>query len=129
MLDSSMTNDFEAFRSNHFELHVDNKDYLRLSCEKVDYRVTESKCKILASFYLNDQTRTLIDSCLYWINTEHDVELKLYNPDSSRIVVPCKGTMKIVKKHVYCDTGSNGAPLFVDVLFVSKISRKHMIND
>lgn len=129
MSDTLATDSFEAFRSNHFELIVDNKDYLRLSCEKVDYKVTESKCKILASFYLNEQTRTLFDSCLYWINTEHIVELKLYSPDNSKVVSPWKGTMKIVKKHTYCDMNSNGGILLIDVLFVSKISRKHMIND
>ncbi len=128
MSDVLTADNFEAFRSNHFELIVDNKDYLRLSCVKVDYKVTESKCKILASFCLNDQTSVLFDSCLYFINTEHTVELKLYNPDNSKVVSLCKGTMKIVKKHIYCDMNSDGL-LLVDVLFVNKLSRKRMIND
>ena len=128
MSDVLTANNFEAFRSNHFELIVDNKDYLRLSCVKVDYKVTESKCKILASFCLNDQTRILLDSCLYFINTEHTVELKLYNPDNSKVVSLCKGTMKIVKKHTYCDMNSDGL-LLVDALFVNKLSHKRMIND
>ena len=129
MSDVLTTDNWEAFRSNHFELIVDNKDYLRLSCEKVDYKVTELKCTILASFYLNDQTRTLLDSCLYWTNTEHAIELKLYSPDNSKVVVPYKGTMKIVKKHTYCDMNSNGGILLIDVLFVNKLSHKRMIND
>lgn len=129
MSDMLATDNFETFKSNQFELIVDNKDYLKSSCVKVDFKATESKCKILASFKLNDQTRTLLDSCLYWTNTEHIVELKLYSPETSKVVLPFKDTMKIVKKHVCCDVNSNSAPLLIDVLFISTISRKRMIND
>ena len=109
----------EAFRANHFELRIDDKDYLRLACAKVDVQEFEHSCKILASFYLNRDTRALLASCLYSIGTKHKVDLTLYNHDSSISHHYGTATMKINKKHFSCDVNSDGTPLFIEILFIS----------
>ena len=109
----------EAFRANHFELRIDDKDYLRLACAKVDVQEFEHSCKILASFYLNRDTRALLASCLYSIGTKHKVDLTLYNHDSSISHHYGTATMKINKKHFSCDVNSDGNPLFIEILFIS----------
>lgn len=111
--------DYEIFRSNHFELRIDDKDYLRLACAKVDVQGFESSGKILASFYLTKQTRSLLDSCLYRVGTKHKVDLRLYSPDSSTIVNGSSAMMKIKRIHFNCDSRSDGAPLLIDVLFTA----------
>lgn len=108
----------EAFRANHFELKIDDKDYLRLACAKVDVHEFEHGCKILASFYLNKDTRSLLASCLYSIGTRHKVDLTLYNHDSSISHHYGTATMKINKKHFSCDVNSDGTPLFIEILFI-----------
>lgn len=108
----------EAFRANHFELRIDDKDYLRLACAKVDVQEFEHSCKILASFYLNKDTRSLLASCLYSIGTRHKVDLTLYNHDSSISHHYGTATMKINKKHFSCDVNSDGTPLFIEILFI-----------
>lgn len=111
--------DHEVFRTNHFELKIDDKDYLRLACAKVDVHEFEHGCKILASFYLNKDTRSLLASCLYSIGTRHKVDLTLYNHDSSISHHYGTATMKINKKHFSCDVNSDGTPLFIEILFIS----------
>lgn len=108
----------EAFRANHFELKIDDKDYLRLACAKVDVQEFEHGCKILASFYLNKDTRSLLASCLYSIGTRHKFDLTLYNHDSSISHHYGTATMKINKKHFSCDVNSDGTPLFIEILFI-----------
>ena len=108
----------EAFRSNHFELRIDDKDYLSHACAKVDVQECEHSCKILASFYLNRDTRSLLASCLYSIGTKHKVDLTLYNHDSSISHHYGTATMKINKKHFSCDVNSDGTPLFIEILFI-----------
>lgn len=108
----------EAFRSNHFELRIDDKDYLSQACAKVDVQEFEHSCKILASFYLNKDTRSLLASCLYSIGTRHKVDLTLYNHDSSISHHYGTATMKINKKHFSCDVNSDGTPLFIEILFI-----------
>lgn len=110
--------DHEVFRTNHFELKIDDKDYLSQACAKVDVQEFEHSCKILASFYLNKDTRSLLASCLYSIGTRHKVDLTLYNHDSSISHHHGTATMKINKKHFSCDVNSDGTPLFIEVLFI-----------
>lgn len=110
--------DHEVFRTNHFELKIDDKDYLSQACAKVDVHEFEHSCKILASFYLNKDTRSLLASCLYSIGTRHKVDLTLYNHDSSISHHYGTATMKINKKHFSCDVNSDGTPLFIEVLFI-----------
>lgn len=110
--------DHEVFRTNHFELRIDDKDYLSQACAKVDVQEFEHSCKILASFYLNKDTRSLLASCLYSIGTRHKVDLTLYNHDSSISHHYGTATMKINKKHFSCDVNSDGTPLFIEVLFI-----------
>lgn len=114
-----LCSDHEVFRTNHFELKIDDKDYLRLACAKVDVQEFEHSCKILASFYLNKDTRSLLASCLYSIGTRHKVDLTLYNHDSSISHHYGTATMKINKKHFSCDVNSYGTPLFIEILFIS----------
>lgn len=108
---------YEVFRSNHFELRVDDKDYLRLACAKVDVQRFESGSKVLASFHLTRQTKSLLESDLYKPGTEHYIDLKLYSPDSSTIITSCSAMMKIKKIHLNCNYESDGALQLIDVLF------------
>lgn len=110
--------DDEVFHTNYFELKIDDKDYLRLDCAKVDVQEFEHSCKILASFYLNRDTRALLASCLYNIGTKHEVDLTLYNHDSSILHHYGTATMKINKKHFSCDVNSDDIP-FIEILFIS----------
>lgn len=110
--------DHEVFRTNHFELKIDDKDYLSQACAKVDVQEFEHSCKIFASFYLNKDTRSLLASCLYSIGTRHKIDLTLYNHDSSISHHYGTATMKINKKHFSCDVNSDGTPLFIEVLFI-----------
>lgn len=110
--------DDEVFHTNYFELKIDDKDYLRLDCAKVDVQEFEHSCKILASFYLNRDTRALLASCLYGIGTKHEVDLTLYNHDASILHHYGTATMKINKKHFSCDVNSDGTP-FIEILFIS----------
>ena len=110
--------DHEVFRTNYFELKIDDKDYLRLDCAKVDVQEFEHSYKILASFYLNRDTRALLASCLYNIGTKHKVDLTLYNHDSSILHHYGTATMKINKKHFSCDVNSDDIP-FIEILFIS----------
>ena len=110
--------DDEVFHTNYFELKIDDKDYLRLDCAKVDVQEFEHRCKILASFYLNSDTRVLLASCLYSIGTKHKVDLTLYNHDASILHHYGTATMKINKKHFSCDVNSDGTP-FIEILFIS----------
>jgi hypothetical protein len=112
-------NDYEVFRSNHFELKIDDKDYLRLACVKVDVQGSESSGKVLASFYLTRQTRVLLESCLFRIGTEHKVELHLFSQDGLTIVKSINVMMKIKRIHYSCDINSGSDPLLIDVLFTS----------
>ena len=111
--------DHGVFRTNYFELKIDDKDYLRLDCAKVDVQEFEHSCKILASFYLNNDTRALLASCLYSIGTKHEVDLTLYNHDASILHHYGTATMKINKKHFSCDVNSDGTPIFIEILFIS----------
>lgn len=109
----------EAFRANHFELRIDDKDYLRLACAKVDVKEFEHSCKILASFYLTNDTKALLNSWLYRVGSKHKVDLRLYGHDPS---ISCHyGTfmMKVKKNHFSCDVNSDGTPLFIEILFIS----------
>ena len=110
--------DDEVFHTNYFELKIDDKDYLRLDCAKVDVQEFEHHYKILASFYLNRDTRALLASCLYNIGTKHKVDLTLYNHDSSILHHYGTATMKINKKHFSCDVNSDDIP-FIEILFIS----------
>ena len=110
--------DDEVFHTNYFELKIDDKDYLRLDCAKVDVQEFEHRYKILASFYLNRDTRALLASCLYNIGTKHKVDLTLYNHDSSILHHYGTATMKINKKHFSCDVNSDDTP-FIEILFIS----------
>ena len=110
--------DDEVFHTNYFELKIDDKDYLRLACAKVDVKEFEHSCKILASFYLNKDTRALLASCLYSVGTKHKVDLTLYNHDSSILHHYGTATMKINKKHFSCDVNSDDIP-FIEILFIS----------
>lgn len=111
--------DDEVFHTNYFELKIDDKDYLRLDCAKVDVQEFEHRYKILASFYLNKDTRSLLASCLYSVGTKHEVDLTLYNHDASILHHYGTATMKINKKHFSCDVNSDGTPLFIEILFIS----------
>ena len=110
--------DDEVFHTNYFELKIDDKDYLRLDCAKVDVQEFEHRYKILASFYLNRDTRALLASCLYNIGTKHKVDLTLYNHDASILHHYGTATMKINKKHFSCDVNSDDTP-FIEILFIS----------
>ena len=110
--------DSEVFHTNYFELKIDDKDYLRLDCAKVDVQEFERRYKILASFYLNRDTRALLASCLYNIGTKHKVDLTLYNHDASILHHYGTATMKINKKHFSCDVNSDDTP-FIEILFIS----------
>lgn len=109
--------DYEIFRSNHFELRIDDKDYLRLACAKVDFHGFESSGKILASFYLTKQTKSLLESYLYRVGSKHKVDLRLHSPDSSIVIKAISAMMKIKRIHFNCNNGSNDTPLLIDVLF------------
>lgn len=111
--------DYEIFRSNHSELRIDDKDYSRLDCTKVDVQGFDSSCKVIASFYLTKQTRSLLESCLYRVGTKHKVDLRLYNQDSSVIVNSSSAMMKIKRVHFNCDSRSDGAQLLMDILFTA----------
>lgn len=113
-----LCSDHGVFRTNYFELKIDDKDYLRLDCAKVDVQEFEHRYKILASFYLNNDTRALLASCLYNIGTKHEVDLTLYNHDSSILHHYGTATMKINKKHFSCDVNSDDIP-FIEILFIS----------
>lgn len=113
------SSEYEAFRSNHFELRVDDKDYLRLSCAKIDTKVDDHGVNLLASFYLTNQTRALLESTLFRIGSVHTIEVLLYSPDSSKIIKSGKTTAKIKSISYKCDS-SISEPLLVEVLFRSK---------
>ena len=111
----------EQVKSGEFSIaigKIDDKDYLRLACAKVDVQEVKHGCKILASFYLNKDTRALLASCLYSIGTKHEVDLTLYNHDASILHHYGTATMKINKKHFSCDVNSDDTP-FIEILFIS----------
>lgn len=109
----------EAFRSNHFELRIDDKDYLSKACAKVDVQGFETSFKILASFYLTNDTKALLNSWLYRVGSKHKVDLRLYGHDPSISCHYGTFTMKVKKNHFSCDVNSESVPLFIEVLFVS----------
>lgn len=113
--------DREAFCSNRFELRIDDKDYLSRACAKVDFQGFESSCKLLASFYFTNDTRELLDSCLYRAGTKHKIALTLYNHDSSIVHHSETAMMEIKKNHFSCDVNSDGTSLLIEILFESCI--------
>lgn len=113
------SNEYESFRTNHFELKIDDKDYLRLSCAKIDTRVDDHGVNLLASFYLTNQTRVLFESTLFRIGSDHTIEVLLYSPDGSKTIKSGKTTAKIKSISYKCDY-SISEPILVEVLFRSK---------
>lgn len=113
------SNEYESFRTNHFELKIDDKDYLRLSCAKIDTRVDNHGVNLLASFYLTNQTRVLLESTLFRIGSDHTIEVLLYSPAGSKTIKSGKTTAKIKSISYKCDY-SMSEPILVEVLFRSK---------
>ena len=108
----------EDFRTDHFELKIDDKDYLRLNCAKIDTKVDDRGVNLLASFYLTDQTSVLLDSILFKIGSIHGVEILLYSPDKSKIIKSGKADFKIDSISYKCDY-TVSKPILIEVLFRS----------
>lgn len=106
----------EDFRTDHFELKIDDKDYLRLNCAKMDTRVDDRGVNLLASFYLTDQTSVLLDSILFKIGSIHAVEILLHSPDKSKTIKSGKAAFKIESISYKCDY-TVSEPILIEVLF------------
>jgi hypothetical protein len=112
--------DYDVWRSNHFEVRVDDSEALRLSCEKVDVHCVESGCIIKAYFYLTKTTRAILDSALYKVGTTHNIEVILYSPDNSSKIKSGNSNAVLSDKKFTCEYGSNGDPLLIELTFVTK---------
>ena len=116
--DRDESSEYRVFRTNHFELNVDDKDYLRLNCAKIDTKIDDRGVTLFASFYLTDQTRTLLDSTLFKIGSIHTVETLLHSQDGSKIIKSGKAKVKIESIRYKCDYIVS-EPILVEVLFRS----------
>lgn len=116
--DRDESSEYGAFRTNHFELNVDDKDYLRLSCAKIDTKIDDQGVTLFASFNLTDQTRALLDSTLFKIGSIHTVETLLHSQDGSKIIKSGKAKAKIESIRYKCDYIVS-EPILVEVLFRS----------
>lgn len=112
------SNERESFRTDKFELNVDDKDYLRRNCANVSTRVYSDGVSILASFYLNNDTSALLDSILFRVGSLHTVEMVLYNQDGSLAIKSGKTAAKIKSVSYKCDR-SISEQILVEVLFRS----------
>ncbi len=111
--------DYDVWRSNHFEVRVDDSEALRLSCGKVDVHCVESGCIIKVYFYLTKTTRAILDSALYKVGTTHNIEVILYSPDCSSKVKSGNSNAILSDKKFTCESGSKGDPLLIELTFIT----------
>jgi len=111
--------DYNVWRSNHFEVRVDDSEALRLLCAKADVHCVKSGCTIKAYFYLTETTRTILDSALYKVGTTHNVEVILYSPDCSSKIKSGNSNAVLSDKKFTCESYSNGDKLLIELTFVT----------
>lgn len=112
--------DYDIWRSNHFEVRIDDNEALRLLCEKAEVQCIEDECVVKAYFYLTKTTRVIMDSALYKVGTTHSVEVTLYSPDGSSKIMSGNSNAVLSNKKFTCDSGSNDDPLLIELTFITK---------
>jgi hypothetical protein len=116
--EDDLHNEYEYFKTDNFELKIDDNSYLCLNCAKIDTTVDDHDVSLLASFYLTSQTRTLFESTLFKVGSVHTVEWLLHSSDCSKTIKSGKATVEIKSMSYKCDS-SISEPILVDVLFRS----------
>ena len=76
-------NEIEPWRTNHFELHVDDIEALRLYCNAVIFKFGLGKTTIKARFLYNKLVSNVLGDVGFCTNSKHHVWLNLYSPDCS----------------------------------------------
>lgn len=76
--------DNKPFRTNHYELFIDDNDDLRLHCKNVDLSCTKESDKIIAKFYYTKKTSFYCndDTDSFQLGSEHKINLKLHSPNA-----------------------------------------------
>lgn len=74
---------FNVYRTNHYELYVDDLDSIRLNITKTNYVIDDaSNITLTAAVLLTTGNYSLIKSLEP--GTTHHVRLRLYSPDASQ---------------------------------------------
>lgn len=76
----------EVWRSNHFELFIDNNEDFRLACTYIDLSYKENYGdRIIAKFCYTKKTSLYFndDTDAFKLGTKHEISLRLHNPDAS----------------------------------------------
>lgn len=74
------------FRTNHYELFIDNNEDFRLACTGIDLSYKENYVgRIIAKFCYTKKTSLYFndDTDAFKIGTEHEISLRLHSPDAS----------------------------------------------
>lgn len=74
---------FNVYRTNHYELYVDDLDSIRLNITKTDYTIDDvSNVTVTAAVLLTTKNYSIVKSLEP--GTMHHIRLKLYSPDASQ---------------------------------------------
>lgn len=106
----------EPYRTNHFEIYIDDVDEFRLACDKV-YFSTGYTDKVIAKFYLtNDVVSLLINNPAYELDTFHHVRIVLYSNDGNKQTILYDDKIIIKEKRIYLDASKSDS-LMITVIF------------
>ena len=107
----------EPYRTNHFEIYIDDIDEFRLACNKV-YFSTGYTDKIIAKFYLTDDiVSRLINNPAYELDTAHHVKIVLYSNDCSKQTILYDDKNVFIKEKRICLDAANSDLLMMTVIF------------
>ena len=120
--DDDETDEDTKFNSNQFALIIDSKDYLSKACCKLETHLAEKYGEVTASFYLNDQTRVLLDSSLFFVGTSHTIEIILFSKDKSLQIPSCKCNMKLKDIRYVCDK-SDSSQMVIEAHFTAQSNK------
>lgn len=77
---------FDIYRTNHYEVIIDDIEILRLSVDSVDllYKSDNAGGRIAIRLYYMESTAEFFDgNDKFSLNSDHKISIKLYNSDSS----------------------------------------------
>lgn len=106
----------EPYRTNHFELYVNNIDDIRLNTKDVKCSKSAQKSTVVAKVYLTEQNYATIESLSN--DDIYKIRLVLYSSDGSLRKDFIESDMKLVSKS--CDLSyESSEPIIVYLTFES----------
>lgn len=111
---------YNVYKTNHYEIMIDDIEVLRLSVDSVDlsYKCSDAGGRIAVRLVYTDSTAEFFEgNGSFSLNSDHKISIKLYNDDASIVRYLVEGEIFIIKEKSLSLCYNKSDALYFELIF------------